>query len=157
MAETASTLSDISGIAASTMNRAAWDRAYHEYQRLSLMRDAYSDIGPLARTNAQWDEAKEKIAREFGASDCTAARKARKKAWLDVEDRLACEQTEFGLYCDNATVAMLDLMRTPSPDIAAAQTKIDICENVFCEDDRHQLEIWQAIDADLRRMVREKP
>lgn len=151
MAETASTLSDLSGIAASTI-RAAWDRAYHEYERLSLLRDAYEQIGPLAEVNGEYDDKRQGIASRYGSETCPAAREEIHSLHLDYEGRLHEASMRFGEYIDKADAALYDLIRAPSPDIAAARTKIDIVKWQYAEDGVFSEEIWQAIEADLRRM-----
>lgn len=154
MAENASIVSARSGIADASQSsvQAAWDRAYHDYQRHCLIRDIYSDIGPLAAVNADWDDAKQKIETRYGSVDCPAAKKEWKRISRPIKDEMACKQAEYGNLVDRATEAMLNLMRTPCPDLAAAEAKFDICRFDYGEGSPYDDAIWQAIDADLRRM-----
>lgn len=133
--------------------QAAWDRAYFEYQRFCLIRDAYSEIGPLAAVNADWDDAKQKIETNYGSVDCPAAKKEWKKLSAPIRDELDCKLAEYGNMVDRATEAMLNLMRTPCPDLKAARTKFEICRFDYGEGNPYDDAIWQAIDADLRHMV----
>ena len=159
MADYAHNTSHPSGIAATPTpdTRAAWDRAYHEYQRLCLLRDAYSDIGPRAAVDFEWEDQKRRIGQKYGSTDCPAARKAMKALHAKFAPRFEIVNARYSERVDAATVAMLDLMRAPCPDLDAAQAKFDICRWDVGESGEYNEEIWQAIEADLRRMVWEQP
>jgi hypothetical protein len=120
-------------------DRQAWDRAYHEYQRLKLLQEAYYSLGPWERANDAFDLAKIRRASEPAAFERAMA-------------RLSAVEAEAARYVDPVHDAAVALMKTYAPDLAAVAVKIKLHKDELEATDHNEI-AWTCILADLERMA----
>jgi len=123
-----------------TPDRAAWDRAYHEYRRLKLRMDAYYALGPMYWLNEEYEHARRDEARDPDAYDAA-------------HDALRSEEEKQVSYYQPVSSAARILVRTPAPDLDAVAAKLQAHKDMIegCLADEKQT--WTFIESDLRRLA----
>lgn len=120
------------------VDRTLWDKAHHEYRRLTMLDDAYYKLGPVEWANEAFEQAK--LQRDSDPDALRRAGEALHKATMASE-----------AYYVPAREAALVLVRTPAPDLDAVLVKMELHDR-HLESTVHNELTWTCIVADLERL-----
>lgn len=139
MAATAPVLPALAAVPPSS-DRAAWDRAYHEYRRLKLRMEAYYALGPMHWLNEEYEFARREELRD-------------PEAYEAAHDALRSEEEKQLSYYQPASFAARVLVKTPAPDLDAVAAKMQAHKDMIegCID--YEKQTWTFIESDLRRLA----
>ncbi|WP_313332146.1 hypothetical protein [Sphingobium yanoikuyae] len=125
--------------AAPVHDRAAWDRAYHEYRRLRLRMDAYYKLGPFNWANEEHTQARLSKATDpnrFSAAD----------------RELRSEEERQAEYYRPVDAMALELINIPAHDLDAVAIKMKLHDDHLAASE-HDRVAWGQIEIDLRRLA----